>query len=225
MRLGFVHTVPALAVRFDELLRERRPASTAVHVVDPQLLAEAVRAGVGPRIEAAVDAHVRHLVTAGADAVLVTCSSIGEATEAVGARIGVPVLRIDTAMAQRAMQLASAATGRIAVLATLEATLGPTGRLLQRLAADRGTTLELAVVPGALAAREAGDGEHHDALIADAVTAAARSADVIVLAQASMAGAAARSAVGIPVLSSPESAVDAAIERLEMHDGATGPPQ
>lgn len=213
--VGFVHTLPALAVRFDGLLHSRRPDSAGVHVVDAELLAEVVRSGVGPRVTQALDAHVQHLIASGSDAVLVTCSSLGEATEAAAATADVPVLRVDTAMAERAVQLASAGHGRIAVLATLSATLGPTGRLLQRLTRDGGPTVEAMVVADALAAREAGDVDRHDDLIAGAVAAAARTADVVVLAQASMAGAAARSDVGIPVLSSPDLAMDAVMQRLE----------
>jgi aspartate/glutamate racemase len=216
MTVGFVHTLPALAVRFDEMLSARRPDSAGVHLVDAELLAEVVRSGVGPRVHQALEAHVRHLIASGSDAVLVTCSSLGEATEAAAAIADVPVLRVDTAMAERAVQLASAGNGRIAVLATLSATLGPTGRLLQRLTGEGGPTVEAVVVAGALAAREAGQVDRHDELIADAVAAAARTADVVVLAQASMAGAASRSAVGIPVLSSPDLAMDALMQRLEM---------
>ena len=236
MRLGFLHTVPALATSFDALLLERRPEATAVHVVDADLLAEAVRSGVGDGIRATVAAHVAHLAARGADAVLVTCSSIGEAAEAAADGATVPVLRVDTAMAALARRAAAEGQGRIAVLATLEATLGPTGRLLARAdahASDASSgslssgapasgapasgapapTLDVsaAVVAGALDARLAGDTARHDALIAAAVADAAAAADVIVLAQASMAGAAAQADVTIPVLSSPVSAIEAAI--------------
>ena len=82
MRLGLLHTVPALAPRFDGMLAARVPGSTALHIVDAELLAEAVRAGVGAEVREAVAAHVRYLVDLGVDGVLVTCSSIGEATDA-----------------------------------------------------------------------------------------------------------------------------------------------
>jgi Asp/Glu/hydantoin racemase len=215
MRVGFLHTVPALAPRFDALLASGRPGSTAIHIVDAELLAEAVRAGVGPEVVAEVAAHVRHLVAAGAQGVLVTCSSIGEATEAAADECPVPVVRIDTAMAERAVRLAADAGGRVAVLATLEATLGPTGRLLERLSTERSPRVRTRVVAGALSAREAGDPERHDRLIAEALREEAEDAEVLVLAQASMASAAEGAALAIPVLTSPDLAISALIARVE----------
>ncbi|MGC5170493.1 aspartate/glutamate racemase family protein [Microbacterium sp. DT81.1] len=213
VRLGLLHTVPALAPRFDGMLAARVPGSTALHIVDAELLAEAVRAGVGTEVREAVAAHVRYLVDLGVDGVLVTCSSIGEATEVAAQDVAVPVVRIDTAMAERAVRIARAGSGRITVLATLEATLGPTGRLLERLGGDA-QRVRAYVVAGALSAREAGDTDRHDALIVDALRAAAAEADVLVLAQASMAPAADRAGLDIPVLTSPDLAMDAVLERV-----------
>jgi aspartate/glutamate racemase len=213
MRIGFLHTVPALAPRFDADLAAAAPGATAVHAVDAELLATAIRSGVDEAVEAAVAAHIEHLAADGADAVLVTCSSIGEAVEKAAADARVPVVRVDSAMADAAVRTAGPA-GRIAVLATLEATLGPTGRILQRAAAaaSEPPTVSATVVADAAAARSAGDDATHDRLIADAVRAAASDADVIVLAQASMAPAAAEAGVDVPVLTSPASALAAVIE-------------
>jgi hypothetical protein len=107
--------------------------------------------------------------------------------------VGVPLVRVDAAMAAEAVRRAAAGGGRVAVLATLAATLGPTSRLVERAAAAdasaTGVTVDARVVAGAADARAAGDTASHDALIAEAV-AAERDADVIVLAQASMAAGA-----------------------------------
>jgi aspartate/glutamate racemase len=223
--VGLLHTVPALAARFDADVDAAAPGLRRVHVVDAWLLATAIVAGVTPQVEAAVLAHVRHLATAGASAVLVTCSSIGEAAEAAGRAVEIPVLRVDVTMAREAVALASApgARGRIAVLATLNSTLGPTGRLVERVAADAGvaTTVAVAarVVESAAAARDAGDETRADELVARAVTDAAADADVVVLAQASMAGAAALAEPAVPVLTSPAGGVAALVQEL----GRTAP--
>jgi aspartate/glutamate racemase len=224
--LGLVHTVPALATTFGDLLRERAPGARLVHVVDAWLLETAIADGVTAQVARQVADHVGHLVAAGADAVLVTCSSIGEAAEAAGVRRGVPVLRVDAPMAREAAVLATApgARGRIAVLATLDATLGPTGRLVARAlheASGRGAgprddehrevRVDAQVVDGAAAARAAGDLARHDDLVAAAVRRVAQEADVVVLAQASMAGAAADAGVDVPVLTSPASGADALV--------------
>ncbi|WHP16379.1 aspartate/glutamate racemase family protein [Cellulomonas sp. ES6] len=221
--VGLLHTVPALAQRFDADVDAAAPLLRRLHVVDGWLLATAVAQGVTPQVEAAVAAHVRHLVDAGATAVLVTCSSIGEAAEAAAATVDVPVLRVDASMAREAVTLASApgARGRVAVLATLASTLGPTGRLVQRAAADAGADVdvEAGVVDGAAAARDAGDGERADRLVAEAVADAARGADVVVLAQASMAGAAALAEPAVPVLTSPAGGVAALVRALATTTG------
>lgn len=214
-RAGLIHTVPSLAPTFHGMIERAVPGVELTHVVDPSLLATAVSTGVTPEVQARIGEHIRHLVAAGAEAILVTCSSIGEAVEAEAATAAVPVLRVDTSMADRAVELASAAgggrdrPGRIVVLATLAATLGPTGRLLERAAEGADVEISQVLVAGAVAARDAGDQATHDRLIRDAVERAAADADVIVLAQASMAPAAAESSATVPVLTSPEGAVAA----------------
>jgi hypothetical protein len=196
---GLLHTVPALADTFHRRLAG--PDLALTHVADPSLLARAIDVAVDDVVHERVLAHVRHLVACGAQAVLVTCSSIGEAAEAAGGRVDVPVLRVDLAMAERAVELA--AGGRVAVLATLPSTLGPTERLLRRLAAGTEVEVVSEVVAGAVAARDAGDQAAHDRLVGEAVDRAAVAAGVVVLAQASMADALDPSAAPpVPVLES-----------------------
>jgi hypothetical protein len=207
LTVGLLHTVPALAATFDGLVAEAAPDLRRVHVADGWLLQTARRTGVTDAVRAAVVAHVGYLAAAGARAVLVTCSSIGEAAEEAAASVAVPVLRVDAAMAAEAVRVATAGAGRVAVLATLESTLGPTGRLVERSAAGTPVRVGATVVPGAAERADAGDRAGADALIAEAVRAAAGDADVVVLAQASMAGAAAAAGVAVPVLTSPAGGV------------------
>jgi Asp/Glu/Hydantoin racemase len=190
VRAGLLHTVPALADTFQRRLSALQPELDLTHVADSSLLQRAIDVGVDEVVHDRVLAHVRHLVAAGAQAVMVTCSSIGEAAEAARV-VGVPLLRVDQAMAEQAVEIAAAAGGRIAVLATLPSTLGPTERLLTRLAgAYDGVTVSSAVVSGAAAARGGGDIDEHDRLVRAALEQAAGDVDVVVLAQASMAAAA-----------------------------------
>jgi aspartate/glutamate racemase len=220
-RLGLLHTVPALAGTFDELLGGSGVDADVVHVVDAGLLRAAIDHGVDDAVRAEVLRHLRHLADDGADAILVTCSSIGEAVDAASAHIAVPVLRVDAPMADEAIAIAAerapeGRVARVAVLATLAATLGPTGRLLEsRLAAaPREVQVEASVVEGAAAARKAGDQTTHDRLVAEAIQAAAARADVVVLAQASMAGAVRGMELATPVLTSPEGGVASLVDAL-----------
>lgn len=218
MRIGFVHTVPALAATFERDLKERVPDAVAVHVVDAELLARARAIGVDDVVHDRLAAHVRHLREDGVDAVLVTCSTLGDATEHAAGDGGAPVVRVDASMAEQAVALAqeraAGRSPRIAVLATVKATIEPTTGILHRAARARGADVEIhaRVLEDALQARESGDQARHDALIADAVTAAASGADVIVLAQASMADAAGAATVDVPILTSPASALARVID-------------
>ena len=227
--VGLLHTVAGLASRFDADVDAALPGLRRIHVVDPWLLATAVQAGVTPDVESAVLAHVRYLESAGAAAVLVTCSSVGEAAEAADGQVAIPVLRVDAPMAHDAVALAArtGARGRVAVLATLASTLGPTGRLVERAAgAAAGTgvavTVSSDVVRGAAAARDAGDDDAADALVARAVAAAAAGADVVVLAQASMARAAELARADVPVLTSPAGGVARLVRVLTADAQAAG---
>ncbi|PZF80925.1 aspartate/glutamate racemase family protein [Jiangella anatolica] len=206
-RLGLVHTVPALAATFQDLVTAAVPADVElIHVVDPWLLRTAMAGDITPELVDRLAAHVAHLHGRGVAGVLVTCSTLGEATEQVREATGATVLRVDQGMADRAVELAGDG-GRIAVLATLASTTGPTRRLLQRSAEEAGVavTVDVDVVEGAGRVREDGAIGRHDELVAAAIAAWAPRADVVVLAQASMAAAADGIDAGAAtVLSSPE---------------------
>lgn len=99
--------------------------------------------------------------------------------------------------------------GRVVVLAALADTLAPTLALLAEEAGDRAADIRTVLVEGAWARFEAGDRDGYLELVAaaaDRVT----DADVIVLAQASMADAVTRTVTRIPVLPSPRPGLAAA---------------
>ncbi|MFD7159804.1 aspartate/glutamate racemase family protein [Kribbella sp. NPDC059898] len=123
-------------------------------------------------------------------------------------RLGVPVYRVDEAMADEAV----AGGGRVSVIATLPTTVRPTAALLRERAelAGRAVEIDEVVVEGAFEAAVAGDRARHDALVAAAIEAAA--GEVIVLAQASMASAAEEASR--VVLTSPERGVRRLAENL-----------
>lgn len=210
MRVGVLHTVPALVPVFHGLLTERRADLDIVHTADPSLLSRAVAGGITDDVAADLRTHLHALRDEGAQAVLVTCSSIGEAATDAAAAVGVRLVRVDTAMAETAVARARSGAGRILVLATLEATLGPTGRLVESAAAGADVEVTARVVADAAAARAAGDQERHDRLIAEAI-AAAGDVDAIVLAQASMATGAGDDP---RVLTSPVSGAELFVESL-----------
>lgn len=218
--VGLVHTVPALAGTFEQMLTQAAPDVRAMHVADAWLLRTAIESGVDELVRERVAEHATHLAAEGARAVLVTCSSIGETVAGAAERAGVPVLRVDAAMAQQAVAEAVRAgeeagrPGRVVVLATLGSTLGPTGRLVADAVrrADADVTVTTTVAEGAAAARSAGDQARHDEIVRATVLGAvdgqgAEGADVVVLAQASMAAALDGVPTPVPVLTSPAGGV------------------
>lgn len=213
--LALLHTSPAHIPVFDALRDADHPGLGLRHAVHEDLLSRARTHGV-----AAVADDVRAALAAavaGADAALCTCSTIGGVAESAAA--GVPVLRVDRPMAAAAVRAGPA----VAVVATVASTLAPTAALITEEAGRAGRTrrsrrslerrtvdVRTVLVDGAWERFEAGDREGHLRLVADAVERVAGSVDAVVLAQASMADAADRVSVGVPVLASPRTGLRAA---------------
>ena len=217
----FIHTVASLSATFETVARGLDPDLEIRHVTDESLLADAIEAGSVPAAtEERLAGRIRAALEDGADLVVVTCSSMGGATQAIAAREGWPLERIDVAMADRAVELGR----RIAVLATLPSALEPTADLVRARAAARGDAIELVprLVEGAFAAIQAGDPERFDDLVRTAIRSLVHEVDVIVLAQASMGrviDSLGAEASAIPVLVSTELGVARVID----HARATTP--
>lgn len=222
-RLGLVHTAPVLGALFHDLVLANASAAQLapepVHVTDPWMLQTAMSDGVTSAVLERLTSHVEYLARQGSAAILVTCSSLGEATEQLAARRGASptLIRIDEAMADRAVELAGDG-GRVAVLATVQSTAGPTERLIQRSAERAGVAvhIDVDVLEEAGKARARGDQDHHDTLINNALArwTPGHHTDVVVLAQATMAHLAnpSQKVSGVPVLSSPALAVERLID-------------
>ncbi|WP_418961565.1 aspartate/glutamate racemase family protein [Streptomyces tritici] len=206
--LALLHTSPVHVPVFDGLRDAEHPGLVLRHLVSEELLARA-REGGPEAVAQDVVRLLRGAVAEGARAVLCTCSTIGGVTEAAAGPLGVPVLRVDRPMAARAAQ-----ARRVTVLAAVESTLGPTVELIREEAAGAaGPRIDARLVDGAWRRFEAGDREGYLAAVVAAVDAVPEDeADVIVLAQASMADAATRVTTRLPVLASPRSGLAAAAE-------------
>lgn len=187
-------------------------------MVDESLIQDTIRAGSLQKqtVRRLVD-QIASAEIAGADAVLVTCSSIGPGVALARQLFDMPVLRIDDAMAETAVRRAQ----RIGVLATLRTTLDPTTALLREKAAEAARKVELVecLCEDAFPAVLAGETEKHDRILREALVNELDGVDMIVLAQASMARVVATLAPGAlraPVLSSPELAILRAREVLAL---------
>lgn len=203
--LALIHTVAGLVPVFEELAARHLPGWAPFNIVDESLLRNTIREGsLSPLTMRRLATYVWSAVDAGAQAILVTCSSLGPAVDAALPLCPVPLFRVDDGMALAALEQGE----RIGVLATLPTTLAPTTALIERHAARLGRTASIAsrLCDGAFAKLAAGDRAGHDALVRAQLDALAAEVDVIVLAQASMARVLeeAGAAPPIPVLASPE---------------------
>ena len=208
--LGLVHTSATLVPVFAQLCKEKLPGVNIFNIADDSLVKGIIAAGsLTPTIARRVAGYLESAELAGADYIMVTCSSIGPAVEAGAKLIGVPVLRVDQPMADQAV-----ATGKkIGVVATLRTTLEPTADLIQRRADKVGKKIELIskLCDGAFEALMSGDAATHDAKVAAALKELSQQVDVIVLAQASMARVVETLSAAdkrVPILASPGIAVD-----------------
>ena len=209
MTIGFLHTAEVHRGTFTGLLDEVAPGLASTHIVDEALLADArERGGVDDELMSRLTFRLREAAR-GASVVVCTCSTISGAAEALSGAIGVPVVRIDRPMAERAVSSGS----RITVVAALQSTIGPTVGLIREVAASRGLdpAVDEVVVSGAWGLFENGDLKGYVSVIAATIDSLDPAPDVVVLAQASMAAAAAFCTTAVPVLTSPRSAVDAAV--------------
>jgi Asp/Glu/hydantoin racemase len=202
---------------FSELTARIVPEAKIEHVVDSDLIQNTIAAGkLERKTMRRVVALVNESVEAGADAVVVTCSSIGPAVDIAAQLHDIPVLRIDRPMAEKAV----ASGKRIGVAATLSTTLNPTADLVRKVAADQGKTVEIIehLCEGAFEAVMAGDGATHDKIVGEGLINGLADVDVIVLAQASMArvlNTLPEGAVKVPVYSSPELGIERARDVLK----------
>ena len=170
---------------------------------NPGIVAAVREAGsVTPKAAADLIAMYMEAALQGADAILNICSSVGEVADCMqtaAAYIGVPIVRIDEEMCREAVRLGS----RIAVLATLPTTLEPTKNTVLRVAREMGCHVE--TVDGLIDGAFGLDQQQFRKLLLEKAAQVKEAADVILLAQGSMAYVEEdiSRGLGIPTLSSP----------------------
>jgi Asp/Glu/hydantoin racemase len=210
-KLGLIHTSATLVPIFQELV-DRFLAGKDIkvfHISDDSLIKNTIERGVlTPDTSRRVVNYVVSAEEAGADFILVTCSSIGPAVETAATLVKVPVLRVDQPMVDKAVQMGT----KIGVVATLPTTLEPTSDLVRRRALLAGQEIELTsrLCEGAFDALMGGKPELHDESVAFVLKELSQQVDVILLAQASMARVANQLSdedKKVPILTSPELAM------------------
>jgi Asp/Glu/hydantoin racemase len=211
-KVAYLHTVSSLVGLFNNLSKELLPPGTEVfHIADEMLLKTVMaQGGLSPFIYQRVAENIVAAERAGANIVQCTCSSISPCVEAVRPLAGIPVLKIDDPMIEKALSMGK----RIGVAATAPTTLKPTTELVLAKAAARKLDVQVdaRLCEGAFSALSSGDTATHDCLVSQGLRELMNRNDVIILAQASMARVAdalPASEQRVPILSSPRLAVEA----------------
>ncbi|MBQ7916715.1 MAG: Asp/Glu/hydantoin racemase [Firmicutes bacterium] len=211
-----IYTGKGLADPLQAVINKTLPDWRLVSVIDDQIIGEVKLAG-SPTQETSdrLISYYKAAEAMGADVILNTCSSVGDVVYEGRKVVNVPIVRIDEAMARKAVATCST----IGVVATLRSTLDPTLRLLQIEADKIGKTITPVdgLADGAFQALIEGKPEVHDQMIADTVMKLAEKVDCILLAQASMARMEKKlnEMVNIPVYSSPQLSLNAIKEEYD----------
>ncbi len=184
--IAAIYTGAALVKPLSDLMKETLGDYKVMNILDDSMIADIIEAGTLTKaVKRRLYGYYEIACASGVEAILNTCSSIGDAVYGARDFFPIPILRIDEPMVRKAIEL----TDSIAVLATLPTTLDPTISLIERCAAEMGKSVRTvsALADGAFSAICNGDAKKHDDLIAQTAKQVADSCEVILLAQGSMA--------------------------------------
>lgn len=206
-RIALIHAVAVAMPPVAQAMTTLWPEARVQNLLDDALSPDREADGdLTPAMSARILALARFAYDAGAAGILYTCSAFGPAIEAAKTALPVPVLKPNEAMFDEAL----ARGRRIGMLATFEPSVASMEEEFAAMAAERGVdaTLRTRCIPEAMRVLRAGDGPAHDALLAE-VAGELADCDALLLAHFSTSRAydAVQARVGIPVLTSPRSAV------------------
>ncbi|XEC96153.1 aspartate/glutamate racemase family protein [Paenibacillus tarimensis] len=181
-----VYTGQGLIDSIKQAFRELLPDCRLVNILDDSIIHDVMKAGaITPAVSKRLLQYYTQAEEMGADAILNTCSSVGEIADRARSFIRIPIVKIDEKMAEHA----ASRYKNIGVIATLSSTLAPTMRLINATAAQLGREVILVdgLAEGAYDALVNGNAEEHDRFIEETAHRIADRADAFVLAQGSMA--------------------------------------
>ena len=185
--LGIIHAVNLTIRAMQPFLERYIPDIEVMHVCDDTIQRDNIRSGVGviPKRNYYKFAQYAHnLQEAGADMILLACSTFNYAAELARPMIDIPIMQIDRPM----MELAVCQGRRVGLLATLSTTVPSSERLLRIVAAERKKEVEVITVlrEEAFRAIQKGDTGTHNAILMEEIEKLSGQVDSIVMAQLSM---------------------------------------
>ncbi|MEM8859307.1 MAG: arylsulfatase [Chloroflexota bacterium] len=225
MKIGFFHTSPVHISTFDNLLVNTNLPVEPIHIVDEDLLSNAVSKGIDQSIQDQVEEHLLNLWEQKCGIIVCTCSTLGAIAEQISFE-GSMVVRVDRPMA--AMSVAQSHV--ILMVAVLSSTLIPTRELILDEAKRQGKPVRIQelVIPKAWEDFLSNDLDAYHTRIAHEISSFIQDSgrcsaelvpETILLAQASMAGAKSYLAgIDQPVLSSPTTCIDFLKRRISIEN-------
>jgi aspartate/glutamate racemase len=182
--LGLIHSAASTAVTVQPFLDEIMPEVQVLHFADDSIQRAAEAGALSRTNYFKFTTYAHFLEQAGADLILLTCSTFSRAVELAAPMIDAPLLQIDRPM----MDLAVKTGTKIGLLATLACTVPSSERLLRLAAREAGKEIEIQTVVCSEAFPELrrGNREKHNELLLAEIERLSAAVDCICLAQVSM---------------------------------------
>lgn len=155
-------------------------------ITDSSLIAETKKAGYAtPAVARRMYHYMMAAVDAGADAILVTCTSVNTVTKNIRSMIPVPVISIEEPVAKIAVEKGV----RIGILSSVATSAVPVQKTIEEYASTihKKVITEIEVADGAFEALISGNRPLHDEKIRHALEILVKKVDVVVFSQMSMA--------------------------------------
>lgn len=185
-KIYIIHTSLVSHNDLQELFHEIIPEAEVFNIVDDSLLHDVMKNGsVDEKITGRVCDYFLAAERNGADLIFNQCSSVGKAADIAKKLVSVPVVKVDEAMAEKAVSEGK----KIGMIATVKSTMRPSCDLVFAKAEEMGKEVEVVeyLVDGALdILMKEKNREKHNELVLEMVRKAEKECDVILLAQGSM---------------------------------------
>lgn len=170
---------------FEKPFEEKNPDLKIYNIMDDSLLVDTrTYNGMTPTIASRMLNYAKAAENSGAEGIIVTCTSVNEATKLIKPLLNIPMINIEEPVAEMAVQNGK----KIGILATLPTSPAAIGRVIQEKADEMGKTIEIIprVAEGAFDVLCAGDRAKHDEMVREELYKLAQEVDVIAFAQISM---------------------------------------
>ncbi len=170
---------------FKNMIRELDPTIRVNWIGDDSLIEDLLaNQGPTPSTIKRLCNYAQMAEEMGACMIINQCSTVSEVSDIYGKLIKIPVLKVDQAMAEKAVMMGD----NIALVTTNTTTVGPSERLLESCAKAAGRDVKITVhmLAHAMEALFAGDVRKHNDELSAQIHAIDGQYDVIVLAQGSM---------------------------------------